>query len=209
MGPEALTPEERALVKDAVLFWHRRKWLVHALAVMPTHAHILATPLMAGPGDWYSLSDVLHSVKCTSARRVNQHRGRRGALWERESYDHIIRNERELHGTFDYIAGNAGREVKSGDGYAYVGFWCEGMEAVGGRLPSPSASEPGADSARATCRPRGRPRRLPEGKLVQRKRNLPHWEQAGSTYHIVLRLKEHRPNPSAGAAPLSRRLLRP
>jgi hypothetical protein len=60
---------------------------------MPEHVHVLARPLEAVPGEWYSLPEILHSVKRHSSLVVNRRRGREGTLWESESFDHIVRNE--------------------------------------------------------------------------------------------------------------------
>src|SRR5947209_7398976 len=55
----ALTSEERALVKKAIVSLHNRTWHVHVLVVMPDHVHILATPLMSSDGKWYPLATML------------------------------------------------------------------------------------------------------------------------------------------------------
>ena len=127
-----LTPQERRTVKDCILHWHRTRWHVHALTVMPDHVHILAEPVERSEGQWYPLSTILHSVKRHSARSINRLRGRRGPLWQPESFDRIIRDEKEFDEKSNYILTNA---VKSGlvtDGWLYDGFWCEGMQ----RMPS-------------------------------------------------------------------------
>ena len=77
--PAPLGPEDRALVKAEILFWRHVRWRVHALTVMPTHVHVLATPLEESPGQWFSLSTIMHSLKMGATRRVNQRRRTRGS----------------------------------------------------------------------------------------------------------------------------------
>ena len=56
------------------------------------------------------LSEVVRAFKSFSARRVNELRGAAGApVWQRNYYEHIIRNERSLSMVRDYIAGNPTR----------------------------------------------------------------------------------------------------
>ncbi len=40
------------------------------------------------------------------AAKYNAHLGRSGVFWQRHSYDHIVRNESELHAFGDYIRMN-------------------------------------------------------------------------------------------------------
>src|SRR5262249_40534251 len=44
--------------------------------------------------------------KTFSARRVNERAGKRGTLWQRGYYEHVIRNEKALNRIRDYIANN-------------------------------------------------------------------------------------------------------
>jgi REP element-mobilizing transposase RayT len=188
-----LDTAEREIVKRDVLFWHRKKWLVHALVVMPTHVHILATPLEADRGEWYSLSEILHSVKLGSARRVNQFRGTRGPVWCPESYDHIIRNEQEWSGAFDYVLNNSTQGGFEGDPYTYDGFWCESMEGIGHGCSTPICSAGSQTCGHAQVSPlRHVAPRVAQDSFVQRHRNLPHWERPGASYHLQFALKGHR-----------------
>ncbi len=99
-----LTPEERRLAKEALLFWNHQKWHVHVLTVMPDHVHVLARLLEASEGLWYSLSEILRGVKRHSAQEINRIRGRTGTLWQHEGFDRLIRSKREfdLEGRLHY-----------------------------------------------------------------------------------------------------------
>ena len=119
-----LSMGERAVLKQAVLHWHQVKWRVHVLTVMPDHAHVLASPLLSGPNEWYSLSGIMHSVKRHSARQINLVRGRQGKLWQAETYDRIVRDEAEFDEKSRYILENALRRGLVEDPWEYDGFWC-------------------------------------------------------------------------------------
>jgi putative transposase len=135
LQPPVLSREERQVVKSDILFWHRRRWHVHVLTVMPQHVHILASPREDSAGTWHSLTALLRGIKSGAARRINRIRGRRGSVWQPESYDRIVRSEDEFDEKAGYILGNA---VKAGlvtDGWEYDGFWCEAQ------LPEVEGSE--------------------------------------------------------------------
>ena len=69
--------------------------------VMPNHVHAIVSPV---PG--VALSDILHSWKSYSAKRINQMTGRSGRLWQHESFDHIVRNPKQLERISAYIRDN-------------------------------------------------------------------------------------------------------
>jgi putative transposase len=126
---KSLSMPERFIVRDALLHYHRVKWDVHLLTVMPDHAHALVTPRELAPGKWHSLSVILQSIKGYSARLINIERGRTGRLWQSESFDRIVRDEAEFDEKAIYILNNA---VKAGlveDGWMYEGFWCDAETA--------------------------------------------------------------------------------
>ncbi|GEM_PF-359659 len=57
------------------------------------------------------LQDILHSVKLHTARRINKNENRTGQLWEHESFDTTIRNERHFINSMNYLINNP---VKAG-----------------------------------------------------------------------------------------------
>ena len=52
------------------------------------------------------LSKIMHSLKSYTANEANKVLGRQGRFWQRESYDHWVRNEIELARIAEYIAQN-------------------------------------------------------------------------------------------------------
>jgi hypothetical protein len=66
---------------------------------------ITSTPLFGCfPGE--ELAAVIHSWKSFSAKHANQVLGLRGAFWQREYYDHLIRGDEEFERAVRYVAEN-------------------------------------------------------------------------------------------------------
>lgn len=84
---------------------HNFKFWLHAFVVMPTHVHILLTPLRNESGDSYTLAEITRGIKGASARRVNQANHRTGSLWQDESLDRVVRDD-AYESTILYIPGN-------------------------------------------------------------------------------------------------------
>jgi REP element-mobilizing transposase RayT len=91
-----------------------------AYCIMFNHGHLLidtadyqppVTPPHAGPTAPYPLADTLKLLKGRTARYCNQALGRSGAFWHHESYDHVVRDEKEFERIIWYILNNP---VKAG-----------------------------------------------------------------------------------------------
>jgi len=63
--------------------------------------HLIVTPY-----DEVILTKVLQWIKKASAFYVNSHLQRTGTLWQRESFDHILRNDESIRTKADYICLN-------------------------------------------------------------------------------------------------------
>ena len=101
-----LASDERTIVLDACKHWHGEKMTLHAAVVMPDHVHLLLTPHAIAPGQFVSPGEIMQSVKRYSAREVNKRRGMAGSLWRDESFDRIVRDEREFVEKWEYIEAN-------------------------------------------------------------------------------------------------------
>ncbi len=78
-----------------------QRYRLFAWCVMPNHVHAVVKLL---PGQ--ALAAVLHSWKSFTARRANAILARQGPFWQREYYDHLIRNEGEFERAIRYVANN-------------------------------------------------------------------------------------------------------
>ena len=106
-GPKYLAQEPVARIVVACL---RRgaalgQYDLGAYAVMSNHVHVLLLPRI-------SPSRLMQSLKGASAREANRSLGRTGeTFWQAESYDHWVRDDRELQKIAAYIENNP---VKAG-----------------------------------------------------------------------------------------------
>jgi REP element-mobilizing transposase RayT len=72
----------------------------HAYVVMPNHVHLLATPTVPLP-------KLTKSLKGITAKRANAMLALTGRpFWQDESYDHLVRHEREFEKIRNYIEWN-------------------------------------------------------------------------------------------------------
>jgi len=81
-------PEIAKLVADALRFFDGQRYELRAWVVMPNHVHVVVRPQ---PPE--TLSRVLHSWKSFTSKEANKVLGRTGGFWQRESYDHLIRDD--------------------------------------------------------------------------------------------------------------------
>jgi REP element-mobilizing transposase RayT len=107
IGPMYLVQESVARIVVASL--HRGTLLGHyelgAYVVMSNHVHVLLLPRI-------SPSKLLQSLKGATARESNRILGRTGeTFWQAESYDHWVRDEKELGRITAYLENNP---VKAG-----------------------------------------------------------------------------------------------
>src|SRR5260370_24225479 len=116
LGPMYLLQESIARMVVACL--HRGALLGHyqlgAFVIMSNHVHVLLLPRI-------SLSRLMQSLKGASAREANRILGRTGeTFWQAESYDHWVRDEKELERIVAYIENNpvnAGLVTRAEDYY--------------------------------------------------------------------------------------------
>jgi len=87
---------------------------------MPDHVHVILSP-----NDGYTISDVMKGIKGVSSREINRRRGRRGALWQGESWDRILRSEEEFREKFNYMLMNPAEAGITEDPWTYAGWYAE------------------------------------------------------------------------------------
>ena len=90
------------MVADALRHFHGRQYLLDDWVVMPNHVHAVVRPRP----DW-NLSEILKSWKGYTAREANRVLKRTGTtFWQVESYDHLIRDDEDLHHCRHYTTMN-------------------------------------------------------------------------------------------------------
>ena len=91
----------RRLVEEVILRFDRIRYVVYALVVMPNHVHVLFMPK-----DGESAEKIITAWKGVSARAINKALGGVGEFWQKESWDHLVRSERQFAKFVRYIREN-------------------------------------------------------------------------------------------------------
>ncbi|MBW7865550.1 MAG: transposase [Candidatus Hydrogenedentes bacterium] len=119
-------PELGGLMADTLQHFDGVRYILYAWVVMPNHVHVVVTPL---PG--HELSRILHSWKSFTAHEVKKMGhipdtlvSKSKAFWQRESHDHLVRDDDDLSRVIEYTIKNP---VNAGlcaaiEDWPYVGF---------------------------------------------------------------------------------------
>jgi putative transposase len=129
------------MLKQVLLAKHSQDYYLHAWVIMPNHVHLLVEPLNS-----CVLSDILQAIKSISARQANQLLARDGAFWQRDSYDHLVRDEDDFNHALEYIEQNPVKAnlVKQSCEYALGSAFAGGVacattpDALVAQAPSPA-----------------------------------------------------------------------
>ena len=101
----------------------RQRCRTWAYVLMPDHLHWLIQL-----GDRPSLSDLVRDFKSESARRLNQHLGGSGTVWQRGFHDRAVRAHEDLPTVARYLVRNpirAGLVAKAGDYSHWDAAWID------------------------------------------------------------------------------------
>ena len=95
--------------------------------------------------EFYSLTEILHTLKSFSAHKINELEEKSGPVWERESFDRLIRSESDLQEKFNYITRNPWDAGVTRPGEDYPWVWFPGKETS---RPAAEMGTPAACAAR-------------------------------------------------------------
>jgi len=118
-----LPAKARQLVLECCLREHTMSIDLYAVVVMPTHAHLLFTPLRNAEGWLVSLPEVMRLIKGRSAHFINRLLNRPGPVWQEESFDHVLRSNESLSEKVNYICQNPVRAGLVGGEKDYRWLW--------------------------------------------------------------------------------------
>jgi REP element-mobilizing transposase RayT len=127
---------------------------------MPDHVHLLIEPQIrdqgiSGQSIFWSLTDILRGIKSATAHRIAKSRAMRGSVWEKESFDRLIRSETDLREKFNYICRNPWDSglVRPNENYQWL--WTPDFSSAGAPKSAREARAlPGGGTPatpRATC----------------------------------------------------------
>jgi len=129
-----LSPNARKIILEALLHFHNERYELLAACVMPDHLHFLIQPWPkenddAGNVIFWSLRELVHSIKSFSAHEVNKIENKKGAVWERERFDRYVRSDRDLEEKFHYILRNPWDSGVAQQNEDYPWLWTQDDEA--------------------------------------------------------------------------------
>jgi len=107
-------PDVRVMVEECLRFGNGSTYSLYAFVIMPNHLHLLLQPM---PGQ--SMKALLSTMRKVSARHVNRHVGREGALWQSEPFDHLVRSRHWYDRYRTYIRLNPARARLPTDAYSW------------------------------------------------------------------------------------------
>lgn len=101
-------------------FYNNKRYDLICYTVMSNHSHIILLPrkefydaelehhIAKGfkENTYYFLTNILRDIKKYSAKESNKILIRKGQFWHHESYDHVIRNKKELLKLVEYVLNN-------------------------------------------------------------------------------------------------------
>ncbi len=153
-----LSPAARTIVRDAWKHFHKERYDLFAVCVMPDHMHVIIQPLVkdgAASGDpvFWGLDQIMHSIKSFTANEVNKVEKREGSnVWEEEYHDRLIRSDADLEEKFLYVCRNPWEDgiVTPEEEYEWLWTWT-GME----RAPDARAALTGVGTGDSGLHSRG------------------------------------------------------
>jgi putative transposase len=109
-------PEIAEIVCDTLHYWGSKRYTLVCYCIMPNHVHMVIDILNFTPMEYlkkqtYELSRIMESIKRYTARRSNTALRRSGRFWQKENYDHVVRDGHDLDRIMRYIIENP---VKAG-----------------------------------------------------------------------------------------------
>ena len=132
----ALLPEERDIVMKSVLFGQNSgQYELYVACIMPDHVHLLFEPQVKGEASsgvtvFWPLNEILQAIKSSTAHRINKAAGTTGPIWEKESFDRLIRSESDLRENFEYICRNPWDSGAATQGEDYPWLWTPDMSSA-------------------------------------------------------------------------------
>ena len=91
----------RQIVEDALWHFAGERYALYAYVIMPNHVHVLFMPV-----EGWTLSQTVANWKSFSGHEINRLTGSKGTLWQKESFDTLVRSERHFQTIVRYIKKN-------------------------------------------------------------------------------------------------------
>lgn len=87
------------IVKNTLHYPDDKEYKLICYCIMPNHFHLVFELLENNKG----ISKIMQSIKRISARECNKILNRNGAFWQDESFDRLVRDDKELYFIIKYV----------------------------------------------------------------------------------------------------------
>ena len=91
----------RQIVENSLWHFAGERYHLYAYVVMPNHVHVLFQPM-----EGRTISRIVADWKSFTAHKINESRGTDGTVWQKESFDTLIRSQRHFQTVISYIRKN-------------------------------------------------------------------------------------------------------
>jgi REP element-mobilizing transposase RayT len=97
----------RKVTLECCIHEHDVKIDLHVVVIMPDHVHLIFTPLVDYErSEVIALAQITKSIKGASAHLINRRLGRKGPVWQIESFDRVLRSSEQLDSKIAYVRAN-------------------------------------------------------------------------------------------------------
>jgi REP element-mobilizing transposase RayT len=117
-GERQLNDQDREIVLQHIQSGCGRFYLLFATVVMPDHVHVILRP-----HNGVELARVTKGIKGVSAKLLNVASDAWGSVWQDESWDRIVRDEKELDEKLRYMLNNPVKRGLVSDPWTYDAWY--------------------------------------------------------------------------------------
>lgn len=117
--------ENLEIIKKALHFWEGLRLTNYAYSIMPNHVHWAFKVFENDEnGQPVYLQKIMQSVKRETANMINKLENRTGSLWQHESFDITIRDDKHLYHAINYTLQNPVTAGLVSIWKDWPGCWC-------------------------------------------------------------------------------------
>ncbi len=87
------------ICKNSIMYFNGKDIEVIYFTIMPNHIHLVFEIL----NKTKLVGDIMASIKKFSAREANKYLNKEGKFWQAESFDRLVRDEKELYNIIKYV----------------------------------------------------------------------------------------------------------
>ena len=167
----------RQIVLDCCMHDHEKRYNLRVALVMPDHVHLILTPLTDEIGRRiFPLPEIMKAIKGTSSHAVNRRLDSHEAIWQEESFDHVLRSAESLDAKIAYIVQNPVRAGLVSVANEYPWSWRKPAEIPS--APTTSRTIPSTIHVGAGALTRPAMRRIaPAANSMGERDSLPHRDE--------------------------------